>query len=152
MSTTNRKGPFTGKHMLMVMVGGFGIVIAVNFYMASLAVGGFHGIVVDNSYVASQQFNSWLDEAEADRALGWQAVAERGPSGRIRVMTSAVPEGAVLTAELRRPIGAHEFASVAFAAQGEGEFISLSQVPAGRWTMRLTITADGEQWLQESEI
>ena len=79
---------------------------------------------------------------------------DRSPASpsSLTVVSSAVPEGAVLTAELRRPIGAHEFASVAFAAQGEGEFISLSQVPAGRWTMRLTITADGEQWLQESEI
>ena len=30
-------GTFTGKHMAATMVGGFGIVIAVNFYMASLA-------------------------------------------------------------------------------------------------------------------
>ena len=152
MASKTQSTRFTGKHMAMVLVGGFSVVVAVNFYMASLAVGGFHGIVVDNSYVASQQFNSWLDEAKADQALGWQARAQRQPSGHIVVQTSAVPEGAVLTAELRRPIGAHEFASVAFAAQGEGEFISLSQVPAGRWSMRLTITADGEQWLQESEI
>ena len=35
--------PFTGKHMAAILVGGFAIVIAVNFYMASLAVGGFGG-------------------------------------------------------------------------------------------------------------
>ena len=37
--------PFTGKHMAAILVGGFAIVIAVNFYMASLAVGGFGGVV-----------------------------------------------------------------------------------------------------------
>ncbi|MEM6585333.1 MAG: FixH family protein, partial [Pseudomonadota bacterium] len=63
--STSTTGKFTGKHMLITMVVGFGIVAAVNFYMASRAVGGFHGIVVDNSYVASQKFNDWMDEAES---------------------------------------------------------------------------------------
>ncbi len=61
MASKQAKGSFTGKHMLGVMIAGFGIVAAVNFYMASLAVGGFHGIVVENSYVASQKFNDWID-------------------------------------------------------------------------------------------
>ena len=42
---------FTGRDMAMVMVAGFGVVVAVNFYMASLAIGGFGGVVVENSYV-----------------------------------------------------------------------------------------------------
>ncbi len=42
-------GTFTGKHMAATMVGGFGIVIAVNFYMASLATSGFGGVVVENA-------------------------------------------------------------------------------------------------------
>ena len=33
----------------------------------------FGGVVVENSYVASQDFNGWLDEARAERALGWDA-------------------------------------------------------------------------------
>ena len=38
---------FTGRDMALVLVGGFGIVVAVNFFMASLATGGFHGVVVE---------------------------------------------------------------------------------------------------------
>ena len=152
MSTTGTKGPFTGKHMLMVMVGGFGIVIAVNFYMASLAVGGFHGIVVENSYVASQKFNDWIDEAEADKALGWDATVERGADGFVTVTTAGVPEGASLTAELRRPLGEREYASLGFAPNGDGTYRSTIPVEPGRWTMRLTIKAAGSDWTGESEI
>ena len=54
---------FTGRDMAMVMVAGFGVVVAVNFYMASLATNGFGGVVVENSYVASQKYNGWLAEA-----------------------------------------------------------------------------------------
>ena len=51
-----RRG-FTGRHMLAAMLGFFGVVIAVNVVMATLAAKTFSGTVVDNSYVASQQRN-----------------------------------------------------------------------------------------------
>jgi len=41
--------PFTGRHMLAVLVGFFGVVIAVNFIMASYATSTFGGVVVENS-------------------------------------------------------------------------------------------------------
>uniref|UniRef100_UPI00286E75F7 FixH family protein n=1 Tax=Sandarakinorhabdus sp. TaxID=1916663 RepID=UPI00286E75F7 len=64
---------FTGRHMWMVMIGFFGLVIAVNFTMAWLASSTFGGTIVDNSYVASQKFNGWLQAARAQKALGWTA-------------------------------------------------------------------------------
>jgi hypothetical protein len=64
---------FTGGHMLALMLAFFGTVVAVNFVMATLAVRTFGGTVVDNSYVPSQHYNHWLDQARAQRALGWTA-------------------------------------------------------------------------------
>ena len=58
--------PFTGRHMAMILVAFFGVVIVVNLIMARYASSTFGGIVVENSYVASQEFNKWLDEAETD--------------------------------------------------------------------------------------
>lgn len=146
------KKPFTGKHMAAILIGGFGVVMAVNFYMASLATGGFHGTVVDNSYVASQKFNGWLEEAEAAQALGWKAEAARDDAGYVLVDTQAVPNGAQLSAELRRPIGTREFASLSFIDLGAGRFRSSEPVPSGRWIMRLSILAAGGNWAQESEL
>ena len=149
--STSTTGKFTGKHMLITMVVGFGIVAAVNFYMAAQAVGGFHGIVVDNSYVASQKFNDWMDEADRMAALGWTASAARD-DGRVIITTSGVPQGAVVKATLRRPLGRQEFANLTFVALGDGRFQSLEPVSEGRWTVRLEILAAGERWTQESEI
>ena len=64
-------GKFTGWHMTAIFVAFFGIVMAVNFYMARMAVGTFGGTVVDNSYVASQEYNSWLGAAARQDKLGW---------------------------------------------------------------------------------
>jgi nitrogen fixation protein FixH len=150
--TTRKKREFTGRHMALTMVAGFGIVAAVNFYMASLAVGGFHGVVVENSYVASQKFNDWIDEAGRMEALGWNASAKREPSGLVTIATTGVPEGAVLNAELRRPLGALEFAQLAFEPLGDGRYRSSEPVADGRWTMRLAIAAGGDAWAGESEL
>lgn len=149
---TRRKGEFTGRHMALVLVIGFGIVAAVNFYMASLAVGGFHGVVVENSYVASQKFNTWLAEAEKARALGWDVRPGRAEDGHVLIETANVPAGAQVEAELRRPIGERQFESLVFDAGRDGRFRSRSPVDAGRWTMRLTITAGDDVWVGESEI
>lgn len=146
------KREFTGKHMAITMVAGFGIVAAVNFYMASQAVGGFHGIVVQNSYVASQKFNDWKDEADRMAALGWTASPTRMENGQVAISTTGVPQGAVVKAQLRRPIGTAQFADLTFVAMGNGEFRSLEPVSQGRWTMRLSIEAAGERWAEESEL
>jgi len=151
MPNAQKRG-FTGRHMLAVMVIGFGIVIAVNFTMASFAVGGFHGVVVENSYVASQQYNDWLEKAEASKALGWEAQVSRGTDGFVIVDTSDVPAGAQVTAQLRRPIGEREYASLTFSAIGEGKFRSTQSVPTGRWISRLFIETDGQEWSAESEL
>ncbi|MEO1221410.1 MAG: FixH family protein [Pseudomonadota bacterium] len=41
-SSNAKRKPFTGKHMAAILVAGFGVVVAVNFTMASYAVGGCH--------------------------------------------------------------------------------------------------------------
>lgn len=143
---------FTGRDMALILVGGFGIVVAVNFFMASLATGGFHGVVVENSYVASQKFNGWLEDAEKSRALGWEADLARDDEGRVVAATEGVPSGATLTAELRRPLGEHEFASLTFIETAEGVYRSSEAVPGGRWIARLEIVSDGQRWTGESRL
>lgn len=63
---------FTGWHMLALMVGGFGIIIAVNLTLAWNAIATFPGLETKNSYVASQHFDT--DRAAQD-ALDWDVTA-----------------------------------------------------------------------------
>ncbi len=146
------KKAFTGRHMALVFIGGFGVVIAVNLLMASVAVGSFHGTVVDNSYVASQNYNGWLAKAEASRALGWQALPTRRAEGRVVLETIAVPAGAAITAEAERPLGTRETASLTFSDQGGGRWLSNEAVAEGRWKLRIAIRAKALEWAGESEL
>ena len=143
---------FTGKTMAAILIAGFAVVMAVNFFMASLAIGGFGGVVVDNSYVASQKFNGWLAQGRAMQELGYQATLTRDADGRLRVDTSEIPEGALVSARIRRPLGKPEHAQIAFTQIARDRFVSLQPVGQGRWIVRLTIAAEGGRWVSESEL
>lgn len=143
---------FTGRHLLMVLVTGFGIVIAVNFFMASVAAGIFSGVVVENSYVASQKFNRWLAEAERQQALGWQADIGRAEDGRLLVETDGVPAMAQASAAIRRPLGAPQSAQVALQREGDNRFLSPEALAPGRWIVRIEIEAAGKRWRMERHL
>lgn len=61
---------FTGKHMLAIMCLFFGVIISVNFTMASIASGSWTGLVVKNSYEAGQKYSRELSEAKLQQATG----------------------------------------------------------------------------------
>ena len=152
MQTKPTKGQFTGRHMLMAMVGGFSVVIAVNFYMASLATSGFGGVIVKNTYVASQKFNGWLDEAERQRELGWEAQPQRADDGHLVVETLGVPELSTASAMIRRPLGELDASELELVRQTDGRFRSVEPIAEGRWIVRLEITSAGQSWRQEQQI
>jgi len=58
--------------MLGLMVGGFGIIIAVNLTLAWNAIATFPGLEARNSYVVSQHFQA---DRAAQNALRWNATA-----------------------------------------------------------------------------
>jgi len=64
---------FTGKHMVFAMVAFFGVIIAVNITMATLASSSWTGLVVKNSYVASQKYNAQLADSQAQAERGWRS-------------------------------------------------------------------------------
>jgi len=143
---------FTGRHMAGIFVGGFAIVIAVNVAMASVAVGSFHGTVVDNSYVASQNYNGWLKQAAASKALGWQAVPHRRGDGRVVVETLAVPAGARITGTAEHPLGTRADTPLTFAPAGQSRWLSNETLEPGRWQVRLAVRAGDQAWAGEAEL
>ena len=146
------RSEFTGRHMAAILVGGFGIVVAVNFTMATLANRGFGGVVVENSYVASQKYNDWLEQARAQQQLGFSAEVSRDNEGHLLVSTSDVPELATASAVIRRPLGQPDTREIRFERVGPDMLRSNEAVPAGRWTVRLTLDHEGRSWASEAHI
>lgn len=147
---------FTGRHMTIILVAFFGVVIAVNLVMARAAIGTFGGTVVDNSYVASQNYNDWLAQGRAQRALGWNAALARGPDGHLLVtLTSgdaAMADASAVTATARPPLGRAEVRALRFTALGEGRYRSVEPLGAGRQDIKLTVVRGTDSALFDSEV
>lgn len=133
---------FTGRHMLAAMLGFFGVVVAVNVVMATLAARSFGGTVVDNSYVASQRFNRWLAQGRVQERLGWTARPVLAEGRRLRVDLSdrAGPlAGAEIEVVARHPVGRASDVTLRFRSAGNGRYLSEGALPPGRWLVHLEI-------------
>jgi nitrogen fixation protein FixH len=146
-------GPFTGKHITVIIVAFFAVVVGVNLIMARAAVRTFGGVVVDNSYVASQNYNKWLDEAARQKVLGWSAKVERSSDGRVVVTMAGAPaSGLTLRAEARHPLGRLPDQVLTFQRQADGSFRSNAPLGAGRWKLRIDAQAEGQRWREEQDL
>lgn len=162
MAATLHPRPFTGWHMTAIMVAFFAVVFAVNFGMAHLASTTFSGVVVRNSYDASQNFNRWLSEAAREKALAWDAHASRTADGRVAITiardgATAIPAGAILTGEARRPLGLPDDKLLAFSRLPDGTWLSTTVLKPVRWKLRVRL--DGKDaagkpiaWRDEASI
>ena len=134
---------FTGWHMFAILIAMFGTIIAVNGVMAYFAIATFGGTVVDNSYVATTNYNRWLAEARSQEALGWRVTATLDPHRRVRIMAAA-PTGPIdgaVSAVARHPLGRAPDRAIAFKRIGEGQYVAMRPLRAGRWTLRITVTS-----------
>jgi nitrogen fixation protein FixH len=138
MSMTRR---FTGWHMTAILLAFFGVIVAVNFTMATFATRTFGGVVVENSYVASQKYNGWLKAAREQEALGWRATASLGADRRVTVEVSL--PGAIVTGYAEHPLGRAPDVPLKF--MGIESFRSQNPLPAGRWTVHLLVRRGAEQ-------
>ena len=147
-------GRFTGKHMALLMVVFFGVVVGVNVLLASFAVSTFSGVVVENSYVASQGFNRLLGAAKADRALGWKLDLARGGDGAVRLTLTdacgAPLRGAEVRAQADHPLGAR-VPSVMRAPKEVAPGIYAAPLAGGRWHVAVEVRSGGYVWHAESD-
>ncbi len=129
---------FTGRDMLLVMVGFFGLVIGVNFTMAFLASDSFGGTVVANSYVASQKYNGWLQAARDQKALPWQA--EQALAADRHVLLHVTGDGSfVASGTAQHPLGRAGDVPLSFVARADGTLRSTTPLPPGRWQVRTSV-------------
>jgi nitrogen fixation protein FixH len=71
-SDRTQDGPkLTGRGVFLILVVFFGIVFAVNFYMARVAYGTFSGETTDAPYTEGVDYNRALEASRKQDALGW---------------------------------------------------------------------------------
>ena len=140
--------PLTGRTVFIFTASAFGIIIAVNVYMAAMAIGTFPGLETKNSYVASQTFDA---DRKAQLALGWD-VSAKVEHGTL-ILSILGPDGqpvepVALDATLGRATEIADDTTPQFLFDGQALVAPVDLAP-GNWNLRLVATAaDGTLFRQ----
>jgi len=130
------KGEFTGRHMALLAVSFFGVIISVNVGMAVLSSTSWTGLVVENSYVASQEFEEKRIAHEKQLAAGWQSNFTYAAG----IAQLLVKDGAGNPVDLgpvslliNRPVGGHDDARLSPDRGADGSYSAPVTLGDGVW-------------------
>ena len=150
-------GPDTRRDLWIpwTFVGLFGVVLLANGLLAWFALESWSGLTTDNAYERGLAWNQVLEEAGAQRVMGWTVELDvepaAGNASRITVAMrdrlDAPLEGARVTALFSRPVVEGLDSTVALEALGEGRYGNLVELPqAGQWDVRIEVEQRGRTW------
>lgn len=133
---------FTGRHMLMIMLAFFGVIIAVNVVMARFAVTSWTGLVVENSYVASQQFNEKMVAVRTQNDLGWVPKLDIAAGKITLTLIDRIGNPVRMTggkATFQHPTFEAADWSASLQPSGKGQLSASSAVSPGVWVVNIEI-------------
>jgi nitrogen fixation protein FixH len=134
IATTKHTG-FTGRHMLLVMVGFFLTVFAANMTMVYFASKSWTGLVVKNAYVASQEFDATTKRL-VEAAARIHAQLQHDDGRLVARLTDA--DGKTVYADwlvvhLGRPSHEGEDQDIVLQAAGDGSYMAPVRLEKGQW-------------------
>lgn len=130
----------TGRHVLAICLGFFGVMLAVNTVFLFFAITTFNGGEGGRAYQAGLEYNRTIAAARAQEALGWSDRIEAGTSGRI-VVTLADRAGAPvaglgLAGDIGRPVADRFSRTLAFSEVRPGVYAAeAGALDAGSWVV-----------------
>ena len=144
----------TGRHVLMMLIGFFAVVFAVNAYMMRVAIMTFSGVESATPYKNGLAYNTEIAGGKRQAALGWtvNAHVDRGSEGRAAVSVDARDAGGMgvsgvaVKAVLERPAEKRADRGAEMRELGGGRFAAaLEDVAAGQWDLVIEMTRADER-------
>ncbi len=141
---------FTGRHMAIIMLTFFGVVVSVNGYMAWVAVSSWTGLMARNGYVASQNFNANLEVRRKQDSLGYQSILRYGDEAMtftFRDRSGQPLTGFEVTLKVGRPTNEREDRQFVMTQGEPGIYRQKLLLAPGQWNADV-IASDktGQAW------
>lgn len=148
----NNKSPreLKGYHVALMMVSFFGVIIAVNVYMAVTASRSWTGLVVKNSYVASAGFNDAVATAKSLENAGWYSEFDyRDGAFTTRILNEAGLTGSIENASITvaRPVSEQQDQKLSVVFEN-GVVVLPLNLPSGLWSFEVNAEIDGVAYKQ----
>lgn len=146
----------TGRHVFLILLSFFGLVITVNVTMATLAAGTWPGLVVANSYVESQRFNERVAAAREQQALGYDLTFRQADDRLSLSLRDADGRGVEIlggTVRIGRPVTRTEDRLIDVPAAASGEVSMADALAPGLWVADVALKlAGGRTWRYETRF
>lgn len=151
--------PFTGRTVLLLFVGFFGLIVAINITFIYYAEHSFPGLSDPNAYEHGLEYNKVLEAAKAQHALGWHVALSAAPETRSLILSVRDANGnpiddARVTAQLYRPAEATDDRHVDLAPAGSGLYRAEGVfVESGNWNVTVRIhRQEGADYIIEQHL
>lgn len=132
-----------GWHVLLIMLGFFGVMFAVNGVFLYHAITSFPGEDVKKSYVQGLSYNETLAARAAQAELGWTAEAGLQDDElifRLRDRDGAPVSNLVVIGELRRFATQDADQAIIYSARANGEYVAeIDALAPGQWALRINV-------------
>jgi nitrogen fixation protein FixH len=131
-----------GRHVLMGLIGFFGVMLLANGLFLYFAVATFSGGDTSNAYRKGLNYNETLEAAERQAERGWQTeVQYDDKSGRLQLSfldkTAAPVTGLDVGAEISRPATNREDRSVRLKEVSHGVYAADVALTPGLWVISI---------------
>jgi nitrogen fixation protein FixH len=153
-AATETSKPFTGRHMLAILVAFFGVVISVNVLLAFYASSSWSGLISKDTYVASQDFNIEAAKARVWAAEGFKGafvVKDKTLEYRLQGPVAEIGDLKEISAIFHRPVGDKQDFTIKLEKAGEGYFTADHNLNAGQWIVDLAAIENGKTIFHEAE-
>ncbi|MCR9071960.1 MAG: FixH family protein [Alphaproteobacteria bacterium] len=146
----------TGRHVLFGMIAFFGLIVAVNLTMATFASMTWPGLVVANSYVESQRFNTRLEQARQQQALGFTLRFEQSHDTLTLALRDLDGNGVRIlggTVQIGRPVTRTEDRIIDVPAAPDGLVSMPDALAPGLWVADVALLLEGDLvWRYETRF
>lgn len=143
----------TGRFVLFVFIGFFGVVFAVNAVMAYFATSTFGGVETASSYKAGLAFRQEQQSAHAQDARGWRvrAAIDRKISDAVvldawvEVPNGQTPRELTALARLVHPADARRDHALELTEISNGHYRGTSDAEPGQWDLIIDVMQENER-------
>jgi len=143
---------WTGRTILLTLLGFFGVIFAANGVMIYAALSTMTGLDTDSAYQAGRRFAQDAAAAKAQVARQWHVEAGLTPAGADETVDISArdAEGAPIagldaTITFERPVDRRLDRKVDVHERGPGRFHGNVALEAGQWDLILELSRNGEQ-------
>ncbi len=142
--------PITGRTVLYAMLGFFGVIFAVNGAFLYFALSSWPGLSTDHAYEKGVKYNQTLDDANAQKVVGWQSHVMVTDGQRITVSITdqegAAVRGLEMGGQLIRPARTGVDQQLVLIEDQPGQYKgSASNLLAGQWRLEISAMQNGKR-------